>query len=62
MEQGDFYDWLQHIDLLPDEDSLNSWRRSAEYAELSDFDAAFQQVAEDAALGDMEHGNFYEWL
>ena len=64
MEQGGFYDRLQRNDLLPDEESLNSWRSSDDYTELShgDFDATFQQVAEDAALDDMEQGDFYEWL
>ena len=31
MEQGDFYDWLQCNDLLPDEESLNDWRSSDDY-------------------------------
>ena len=31
-------------------------------AELSEFDTAFQLVAEDAALGDMEQRDFYDWL
>ena len=44
------------------EENLNSWCSSDDYAELSDFDAAFRQVAEDLALGNMEQGDFYEWL
>ena len=53
IEQGGCDDRLQHNDLLPDKESLNSWRSSDGYTELSDFDAVLQQVAEDAALGSL---------